>query len=328
MKKSHKTQSRCNPVNAGLLIDTYLRSQKLYVVIDKYLSKPYLTENEKNWERNHKTDLLLNQIAAREAFQKIQTTKWEALPEHLKQVFKIAAAGNDNHAIAVSCNLSSKVALSAQNASRGEADYIGRKIRRVLNSQEKPSLAAAVLENAGHRKGSNPGLHFHGVFRISEMDFPQVKYKLEKAFAADYKVVAGNKPVLIKRISDAGRWGAYCSKSLLKKESGIGKPVYSTIQASRAGEQLFKEATQWVRKLPSLEACRAQLKDLTKPETKCNPCPELSMLINKHREQKEIIKRARRRRNRSYISQLILNPELFKRQLTEIFQTIRKKISA
>ncbi|CAB5585850.1 Uncharacterised protein [Pseudomonas putida] len=52
------------------------------------------------------------------------------------------------------------------------------------------------------------------------------------------------------------------------------------------------------------------------------------MLINKHREQKEIIKRARRKRNRSYLSQLALNPELFKRQLAEIFQTIRNRISA
>lgn len=328
MKKSHKTPNRCSPVNAGLLIDAYLRSQKLYVVIDKYTSKPYLTENDKYWERNHKTDLLLNQITACEALQKIQTTQWAALPEHLKQVFKLAAAGNDENAIAVSCNLSSKVAVSAQNASRGEADYIGRKIRRVLNSQDQPSLAAAVLEDAGHRKGSNPGLHFHGVFRVSEMDFSQVKSKLEKTFAADYREIAGNKSVVIKRIYDAGRWASYCSKTLRKKNPGIGKPIYSTIPASRAGEELFKKTIHWVRQLPSIEECRAQLNELRVPGIQCNPCPELTMLIDKHREQKEMIKRARRRRNRSYISQLILNPELFKRQLTEIFQTIRKKISA
>ena len=328
MNKSHKTQNRCSPVNAGLLIDAYLRSQKLYVVIDNYLSKTSITENEKYWARRNQTELLLNQITAREAFQKIQTTQWGALPEHLKQVFKLAAAGNDKNAIAVSCNLSSKVAVAAHNASRGEADYIGRKIRRVLNTQGKSSLAAAVLEDAGHRKGSNPGLHFHGVFRVSEMNFSEVRSKLKKTFAADYRGIAGNKSVVIKHIYDAGRWASYCSKSLRKKNPGIGKAIYSTIPASRAGEELYKQIIHWVRQLPSIEECRAQLDEFKEPGIECNPCPELTMLINKHREQKEIIKRARRKRNRSYISQLILNPELFKRQLTEIFQTIRKKISA
>lgn len=327
MKKSHKAVNRCSPATAGLLIGVYLRSQELHVVIDKYLSKTSLTENEKYWADGQQTELLLNQITAREAFQKIQTTKWEALPEHLKQVFKLAAVGNDEQAIAVSCNLSSKVAASALNASRGEADYIGRKIRRVLNPQGGSNLAAAVLENAKQRKGCNPRLHFHGVFRVSEKDLTQVKSKLEKSFAADYKEVAGNRSVVIKRIYDAGRWAGYCSKSLRKRDSGIGKAVYSTIPASRAGEQLFKQTTQWVRQLPSIEECRAKLNGLTKPEIKCNPCPELNMLINKHREQKEIIRRSRRQRHRSYVAQLISNPDLFKRQLIGMFNAISKKIS-
>lgn len=326
MKISSKAVQRRSPASAGILIDLYLRHQNTSVVIDNYLSKPYLTKEEKEELEELQIEILTTQITVREIFQKIQPARWGTLPEHLKQVFKLAASGNDNNAIAVSCNLSTKIAMTAFNASRGESDYVGRKIRKILKSMDASDLTAAVLENAGNRKGYNPGLHFHGVVRIPENNVSRLKSELEKVFATGYWEVAGNKAVVTKNIYQTGRWASYCCKSLNKGETGIRKALFSTIAASQAGELLFKQTMQWLRQLPSINESKSMMDDLIRPHIKCKPCPKLNSLIAQHVEQKKAIKRLGRQRTQGYIGQLIFNPTSFRIELVDSLRSAAEAV--
>lgn len=326
MKISSKAVQRRSPVSAGILIDLYLRHQKTSVVIDNYLSRPYLTKEEKEKLEELQIENLTTQITVREIFQKVQPAKWGTLPEHLKQVFKLAASGNDNNAIAVSCNLSTKIAMTAFNASRGESDYIGRKIRKILKSMGASYLTAAVLENAGNRKGCNPGLHFHGVIRIPLSDLLHLKHELEKVFAVGYWEVAGNKAVVTKNIHQTGRWASYCCKSLNKGETGIRKALFSTIAASQAGELLFKQTMQWLRQLPSINESKSMMDDLIRPHIKCKPCPKLNSLIAQHLEQKKAVKRLGRQRTKGYIEQLIFSPKSFRIELIDSLRSAAEAV--
>lgn len=321
MKKTHRSRKRRSPVNTGLLIDLYLRAKQLDVVMNNYLSRYSLTNKEKEELEELHIEILTTQITGGEMFQKFKLPRWGSLPEELKQVFKIAAVGADDDAVAVSCNLSTLVAMTAYDASRGEADYVGRKFRKIQKTLKAPDLIAAVLEDAGNRQGCNPGLHFHAAARIPAADLPLLKSELKRVFAAGYREIAGNQAVVIKKIHQSGLWASYCCKSLGKGKTGIEKPLFSTTAASQAGELLFQQVMHWHRQTPSASDSRSRLNGLIRPHIKCNPSPELVSLIAKHQEQQKAFKHLRRQQTRSYKELAINNPDSFRAELFDSLQS-------
>jgi hypothetical protein len=283
--------------------------------MNNYLTSYYLTNKEKEELEELQLELLTVQLTAGEMFQKFQLPRWGSLPEELKQVFKIAATGVDDSAVAVSCNLGTRVAMAAFDASRGEADYVGRKLRKILTALQAPELIATVLEDAGNRQGCNPGLHFHGAVRIPAEDLPLLQLQLKRIFAAGYREVAGNQAVVIKKIHQPGRWASYCCKTLGKGKTGIESALFSTIAASQAGELLFQQVMRWHRQIPSASYSRSKLDALIRPNVRCCPSPELMSLIDKHREQKKAFRRLERQRIRSYKKLAISNPDSFRAEL-------------
>lgn len=252
---------RQTPVNTGVLIDLYLSNQKL-VVIDNYLSSYSTTEEEKERLLELRIEISNNSRLAAEMFQTLKLPRWSRLPEDIRQVFNIAATGRMENAFAVSCNLGPRSAYRAQKASRGEADYIGRKLRELPGVS--PEIAA-VLEDAPNRQGCNPGLHFHAALPIQPDHLLNLRYSLKSIFAADYVEVAGNRAVYLKAIDQPGRWASYCCKTLRKANQITETARFATKAASRAGEELYDEVIDWLRIFQALTRLTPALPSLYAP---------------------------------------------------------------
>lgn len=260
---------RQTPVNTGVLIDLYLSHQKL-VVIDNYLPSYSMTKEDKERLLELRIEIFNNSRVAAEIFQSLKLPRWSRLPEDLRQVFNMAAVGRMENSFAVSCNLGPISASRAKKASRGAADYIGRKIRGL---PEVSPEVAAVLEDAADRQGCNPGLHFHAALRIHPNQAPALRASLKLSFAPDYVEVAGNQAVFLKPIDHPGRWASYCCKTLRRDNQISGKARFATNSASRAGEELYDEVMYWLRHLPSVETLNTSLDDLIRPNVSSPPLP-------------------------------------------------------
>lgn len=315
-RSSRARQYRQNPVNIGLLIDLYLR-HKSYVVIHSYLSSYSLTEEQKESYEELKIDISNNRLHAKEIFQNVQIPRWRSLPEDLRQTFKIAAVGNSEEAVAVSCNLGPRAAKRAAVASRGAADYVGRKIRDIAGLPRLSPEIALVLENISDRQGCNPGLHFHAALRIPSDQIPQLREALTGQFAFDYMEVASNQAVLVKKVSDPGRWASYCCKTLRNSEQVDNQASFATNPASQAGERLYDEVMHWLRKLPALEHLKDELDCLLQPHIKSKPCPELLRLISLQAERKRAAQRLRGQQSRRYKQLAANNPDQFRQEFAE-----------
>ena len=319
MYRSSRTKTRrhrSTPVNTGLLIDLFLRHQP-HVVIPNYLSTYPMSEEEKESHQELYIDHINNQLHAKETFQNFQLPRWRSLPEDLRQVFKIAAIGSSDDAVAVSCNFGPRAANRATKASRGAADYVGRKMRGITGLPGLSPEIAAVLEDVVHRQGCNPGLHFHAAFRVPADQISLLKAALVNLFASDYVEVAGNQAVLIEPISHPGRWASYCCKTLRRADRVEGHASFATTDASRAGEQLYNKVMHWLRQLPSPEQLKAELDGLLRPHIKSRPCPELLRLITRQAERKRAAQRLRGQQTRRYKQLAANNPEQFRQELAE-----------
>lgn len=304
---------RQTPVNTGVLIDLYLHHMSL-VVIDNYLSSYPLTEEEIDRRIDLEIEILNNQLLAKQIFQNLRLPVWKNLREDLKQVFRIAACGSQENAAAITCNLGKTTATNADQASRGAADYIGRKIRKLPYS---PPEIAAVLEDETTRKGCNPELHFHAALQIHPSHLPFVEKALRKAFASGYKEVASNKAILIKPITQPGRWASYCCKKLRKNDKTDGRAIFATKSASRAGVDLYDRVMTWLRNLPDPDWLRSDLDTLIRPHIQSRPNQELVRRIQEHRDHLEKMRRTRREQTRLYKRLASESRDQFKLELVE-----------
>ena len=311
---------RATPVNTGLLIDLYLRHQD-HVVISNYLPSYSMTKDEKEIHQELQIDHLNNQLRAKEIFQNFQLPRWRSLPEDLRQVFKIAAIGSSDDAVAVSCNFGARAAKKAIKASRGAADYVGRKIRGITGLPGLSPEIAAVLEDAAHRQGCNPGLHFHAAFRVPADQVSLLEAALVSLLASDYVEVAGNQAVLVKPISHPGRWASYCCKTLRRADRVEGHASFATNDASRAGEHLYNKVMHWLRQLPSPEQLKAELDGLLRPHIKSRPCPELLSLISLQAERRRAAQHRRGQQTKHYKRLAANNPDQFRYELVEVLRT-------
>lgn len=311
---------RSTPANTGLLIDLYLRHHQSHVVIDNYLSSYSMTEEQEESFQQLRIDFLNNQLHAKEVFQNFQLPRWRSLPEDLRQVFKIAAVGNSEEAVAVSCNLGPRTEMRAAKASRGAADYVGRKIRGITGLPGLSPEIATVLEDAADRQGCNPGLHFHGALRVPADQIPLLEAALASLFASDYVEVASNQAVLVKLISHPGRWASYCCKTLRRADRVEDQASFATNAASRAGEQLYNKVMHWLRQLPALEQLQAELNGLLYPHIKSKPCPELLRLISWQAERKKAAQHQRGQQTKHYKRLATNNPDQFRHELVELLR--------
>ncbi|GLU40078.1 hypothetical protein [Pseudomonas sp. NBRC 100443] len=321
-RKSHRR--RQTPVNIGILIDLYLHHISL-VVIDNYLSSYSLTEEEIDRRLDLEIEIINNQRLAKQIFQNLRLPVWKNLREDLKQVFRIAACGSQENAAAITCNLGETTATNADQASRGAADYVGRKIRNLPYS---PPEIAAVLEDETTRKGCNPGLHFHAALQIHPSHLPLVEKALRKVFASDYKEVASNKAVLIKPISQPGRWASYCCKRLPKNDKTDDRAIFATKSASRAGVDLYDRVMTWLRHLPDLDRLQSDLDTLIRPHIKSRPNQELARRIQVHRDHLEKMRRKRREQTRLYKRLASESPDQFRLELVEKLRAASTALSA
>ncbi|QGW20001.1 hypothetical protein GOM96_03025 [Stutzerimonas degradans] len=315
---------RQTPANAGILVDLYLSHQKL-VVIHNYLSSYSTTEENKGKLLETSIEILNNKRIAAKIFQSLKLPRWSRLPENLRQVFIIAAIGMAENAAAVTCNLGPTSAFRAQKASRGAADYIGRKIRGLSGVQHE---IAAVLEDASNRQGCNPGLHFHAALMIDSDQAPSLTACLKKLFAFDYLEVSSNQAVLLKPIDQPGRWASYCCKTLKNTDRISGKVKFSTNPASRAGEELYKEVMYWLRHLPSVEKLKASLDELIHPNVNAPPCTQLLRIIDQHRAYRKEMKLRRRQQTWFYKRLARQNPDQFRLELVEKLRATTTALSA
>jgi histone H3/H4 len=321
-RQSHRR--RQTPVNTGILIDLYLYHRSL-VVIDNYLSSHPLTEEKIDRRLDLEIEILNNQRLAKQIFQNLRLPVWKNLREDLKQVFRLAACGSQENAAAITCNLGKETATNADQASRGAADYIGRKIRNLPYS---PPEIAAVLEDESTRKGCNPGLHFHAAIQIHPSHLPLVEKALRKVFAFDYKEVASNKAILIKPITQPGRWASYCCKRLQKTDKTDGRAIFATKSASRAGLDLYDRVMTWLRQLPAPDRLQSDLDALIRPHIKSRPNQELARRIQEHCERLEAMRRKRREQARLYKRLASQSPDQFKLELIEKLRTASTALSA
>lgn len=315
---------RQTPVNTGVLIDLYLSHQKL-VVIDNYLPSYSMTKEDKERLLELRIEIFNNSRVAAEIFQSLKLPRWSRLPEDLRQVFNMAAVGRMENSFAVSCNLGSISASRAKKASRGAADYIGRKIRGL---PEVSPEVAAVLEDAADRQGCNPGLHFHAALRIHPNQAPALRASLKLSFAPDYVEVAGNQAVFLKPIDHPGRWASYCCKTLRRDNQISGKARFATNSASRAGEELYDEVMYWLRHLPSVETLNTSLDDLIRPNVSSPSCPQLLRIIDQHREYRQEMQRKRGQQTRIYKRLAKQSPDQFRLELVEKLRAASTALSA
>jgi hypothetical protein len=273
-----------------------------------------MTEEEKERLLELRIEIFNNSRIAAEIFQSLRLPRWSRLPEDLRQVFNMAAVGRMGNSFAVSCNLGPRCASRASKASRGAADYIGRKIRGI---PEVSTEVAAVLEDATDRQGCNPGLHFHAALRIHPDQMPALRASLKLIFAPDYVEVAGNQAVFLKPIDHPGRWASYCCKTLRRDNQISGKARFATNSASRTGEELYDEVMYWLRHLPSVEVLKASLEDLIRPNVSSPSCPRLLRIIDQHRVYRKETQRKRGQQTRIYKRLAKQSPDQFRLELVE-----------
>lgn len=311
---------RKGPSTVGRLIDLYLSTQA-YVVKTKYLLSDSMTVEDQEQYQELRTEILNNEVRAKKIFQTLKLPRWRSLPEDLRQVFIMAAVGSLGNGLAVTCNVGPRAAKRASEASRGPADYIGRKLRGLMSIA--PELAI-VLEDAEYRQGCNPGLHFHAAIRMSTDQIAVLEAALLRLFSSDYVEVAGNQAVFIKPICEPGTWGSYCCKTLLKPNQ-VDKAVFATKAASRAGEQLYNETMRWIRELPVPELLQAELDDSLRQLVLSKQCPELCLLIRHHAEHRSETRRLRRKQARDIKQLAATNPDQIMQELVSIFRSASER---
>lgn len=314
--QSKTRKYRQTPVNTGVLIDLYLHHQSL-VVIDNYLSSYSITEEDKDRYQERRIEFFNNRLVAGKIFQNLKLPRWRSLPEDLRQVFKIAAVGILDNAVAVSCNIGPRAVRNAAHAPRGAANYVGRKIRGLPGIS--PEMAA-VLEDAAHRQGCNPGLHFHAAFRAPADQIHFLEASLLSLFASDYVEVADNKAILIKPITHPGRWASYCCKTLRRPDQVNGQASFASNPASRAGEQLYNQVMHWLRQLPTLDKLQADLDSLVRPHIQSKPCPELLRMIIQQAERRKEAQLRRGQQTRHFKWLATNNPDQFRYELVEMLR--------
>jgi hypothetical protein len=280
---------RLSPRNMGALVDLYLRIHRLKVVTNNYLLNNSITEEEKEEILDKKVEALYSLIEAYKHIDPLMLPRWRSLPEELKQVFRMAACGNRENAFALSCNLGHRTATRAMKASRGASDYLGRKLRDVLQSFCSGEEIALIVENV-IRKGGNSGIHFHAVICVSEDQLPHLKAALRNAFASDYIEVCNNQAIFLRPIYEPGGWAGYCNKWRYENEN-LGKRFFSSKKASRSGEKLYREFTTWQKKLRKQlqhpDELRAEVRMLITGSAEPKPCPELMLLLKQHEARRE-----------------------------------------
>jgi len=308
-----------NQETTGVLIDLYLKTKELCVVIDNYLvSNSEKEEIDKEDELSFLTFQKFQNLAKTKRYQKtISLPTWKKLPDHLKHVFRTAACGRDKNSIALSCNLSHQVASRAMRSFRGPADYIGRKLRDLLIELGLPPMTALTLEDSLNRNGNNPGLHFHAALRAPAEKISQLTKRLKQVFAENYIEAWNNKAVCIKPIRTTGGWAAYCTETLNTPDQCLEVATYATQQASKSGEELYNELKKWLQDIPTLKTLEKEINSLKKLSVKAPACPDLVLLIEQHRARKALARRERCRRTWDYKKQAANDPELFRRELAE-----------
>lgn len=317
--KGAQPESLPNPEATGALIDLYLQTKELCVVIDNYL----LSNNDKE-DTDLEDELAFqnlqkfqNLAKAKRHYKAFNLPGWKKLPDHLKHVFRTAACGRDNNSIALSCNLSNQVASKATASSRGAADYIGRKLRNVAIEFGLPPTIALTLENASDRQGNNPGLHFHAALRAPANQLNQLIKRLKKVFAADYVEAWNNRAAFIKPVSTPGGWAAYCTGTLNTPDQCFQDATFSTKQAGQSGELLYNELRDWLRSLPSVKTLEAQINSLKRRPVTAPSCPELVFLVEQHQARRPLLRRERCRKTWEYKKQAANDPGAFHRELAE-----------
>lgn len=308
-----------NQETTGALIDLYLKTKELCVVIDNYLvSNSEKEETDQEDELSFLTFQKFQNLAkAKLHRKKISLPTWKKLPDHLKHIFRTAACGRDKNSITLSCNLSHQVASRATSSSRGPADYIGRKLRDLTIELGLPPMTALTLEDSLNRKGNNPGLHFHAALRVPAEKTSQLTKRLKQVFAEDYIEAWNNKAVCIKPVRTTGGWAAYCTKTLNTPDQCLEVATFATQQASQSGEDLYNELKKWLQGIPTLKTLENEINSLKRLSIKAPACPDLVLLIDQHRAQRVLARRDRCRRTWDYKKQAANDPEVFRRKLSE-----------
>lgn len=239
-----KRAHRFTPGTAGFLIDSYVEAQRHHVVIGNYKVSKHTREKAKE-------KLEDIQSTAYGYAQDLSLPTWQRLPDRMKQVFRMAGCAMLRESVAVTCNISHKVATAAMRSNKGEAYFLARIVRRVL-SQSWIFITdlALMVENAHGRSGRNHGLHIHAVMWIPEGLRQQVAEGLAWALAKDYVEIAGNKAVVIKPITTAGGWAKYCTKNYKSSPGYLANPRFASQSASSAGKRLYEEIREWLGSLP------------------------------------------------------------------------------
>jgi hypothetical protein len=154
---------------------------------------------------------------------------------------------------------------------------------------------------------------------------PALRASLKLIFAPDYVEVAGNQAVFLKLIDHPGRWASYCCKALRRDNQISGKARFATNSASRAGEELYDEVMYWLRHLPSVEALKASLDYLIRPNVSAPSCPQLLRIIDQYREYRKEMQRKRGQQTRIYKRLARQSPDQFR---LELFEKLRAASTA
>lgn len=282
--------------------------KRLNVVIDNYTT----TYHDKELVLEKAVDI---QATVYEYAQDLDLTTWQYLPEHLKQIFRLAACGQQENAVALTLNLDPAVAQRAVVAARGEADYLARKIQKVLRRFGIVSPFAFVLEEVD-RKGRNVGLHIHGVLCIPEHLREQVKQALKRDLAKGYIEIASNKAVVIKPITAAGGWAKYCAKFYRFKSDDSMCRKFATQSASAAGQVLYEKISHWLCSLPAPEVLDQQ--NPTPPESFTDRDRRMFELVENYKAQKAQRKLWLRRRDADYRRWARQNKEVARQEVLRI----------
>lgn len=289
-------------------MDSYVELQRLNVVIDNYTSTYH--EREEAIERSVEIKATTYEYA-----QDLSLPSWQYLPEHLKQVFRLAACGQQENAVALTLNLGPAVAQRAVIAARGEADYLARKIQKVLRRFGIDSPLAFLLEDVD-RKGRNVGLHIHGVLCIPEHFKVQVLQALKKDLAKGYIEVASNKAVLVKQVSTTGGWAKYCAKFYRRTVDESVRRKFATQSASAAGQALYEKIIQWLCSLPAPDVLDQERP--APPESFSDRDRRVIELVEHYKAQKAQWKLWLRRRDSDYRSWARQNKEAAQQEVLRI----------
>jgi len=129
-------------------------------------------------------------------------------------------------------------------------------------------------------------------------------------------------------VDHPGRWASYCCKTLGRENQISGKARFATNSASRAGEDIYDEVMYWLRHLPSVEALKASLDDLIRPNVSSPSCPQLLRIIDQHREYRKKMQRKRGQQTRFYKRLAKQSPDQFRLELVEKLRAATTALSA